>query len=161
MLILVIQSGTYMSSTDIDINPNILNRHVARPNIHNRHRPQANNYFLLMQLYVSSAPVPQLSPTDAGPLQLTLGILNLHQGSSEFFNRLQLFPKFSNRRRGCPNNLQPTPQIPEILSTDARAFEMALRLLWGRPEYWLPAFPNTLVGSNGHLTALEDWLHVL
>ena len=139
-----------ISSIDINPEPNIPNQHVDRPNIHNRHRHQANNSSPSPQVSVSFSPAPQLSPTNACPLQPTLVLFNIHQVSSKFFTRRKGLPYFSNRRRICPNNLQPMPQLPEISSTNAGYFEPATRLLRGRPKYWIPAFSNDIFGSNGH-----------
>ena len=59
-----IQQGASTSSTDVNTDPNIPNRHGPWPNISNRCRYQANKIFLPLQL---SVPAPQSIPTDAIP----------------------------------------------------------------------------------------------
>ena len=83
--------------------------------------------------------------------QLKSGILNLHNGSANFFTRHQGFPNFTNRCCGHPNNLQLTPRLPETFSTNSGDFKPASRILWGCTKYWLPEFSGAHVGSNGHL----------
>ena len=56
------------SSTDINPDPNIPNRHGPRPNISNRRRPRANNPFLPPQI---SDPEPQSVSTDVITNQLS------------------------------------------------------------------------------------------
>ena len=138
-----------MSSTDIDPNPNIPNQHVDQPNIRNRHRPQDNKTFPPPHLYATA---PQLSPTDVSLLHPMSGILNIHQGSASLFAICQVFPDFTNRRRGRTNYLQPMPRLVEIFSTDARAIKTVTRLLRCHPKYWLPASHDALFRSTGHLT---------
>ena len=94
--------------TNIEPDPNILNQHLAWPNIYNRYWPQASNPFLLPQV---SALAPQLFPTNAGLLQLTYGLHDIHQVPPALVAILQ----------GYPQLLQQMPQTPKLSLTNARA----------------------------------------
>ena len=129
MCTLGLGSWSPMSSTDINLDTNIPNRHVAQPNIHNRHQTQSNNSFPPLQISVYYTLVPQLSQTDIVPLQPTLVLLNIHQVSAELVTRCQVFTDFFNRLHGRRNYLQPAPRLLEILSANAGTFKPASQIL--------------------------------
>ena len=62
-------------------------------------------------------------------------------------------PNFFNRSHGRSNYLQPTPQLPEIFSTDARAFKPGAGAPPGPSEILTPGLPPTR-----SLEALGIWL---
>ena len=144
--------GASTSSTDVHPNPNIPNQHRPWPNISNRRQSQANNLILLPKL---SAPAPQLILTDVIPNQICPMDVGDPSISVSYRAALLLDDKssseFSNRIRCHLNYPQLTPQIPEIFSTNTRALKLAT---WTNEavsniESW--PFPDTLVGSTGHL----------
>ena len=122
--IMGLQLGASISSTDENTDPNILNRHGPQPNISNRRRSRANNILPQPQL---SAPAPESIPTEMIPNQISAADV----GDPSIYIRSQATlspdtkdtPDFSNRRLGQSNYLQLPPQLPEIFSTKARAFE--------------------------------------
>ena len=136
-----LQSGSLLSSIYINPDPNIPNQHGPRPNIFNRRRSRENNTFLLLQLYT---PAPKLTPTNVGLIQPTSGIPQSLLGLSHLhFQTPRLPPTFPNRHRVRLNYLQPTPWLPETLSTNAMSFEPSITDIPGQSEILTPGLPPT------------------
>ena len=136
--------GASMFLTDINPDPNILNRHGIQPNICNRSRSWSNNTFTPLQL---SSPFPQSIPTHLGPDQIPATYVGdpliSVRSRSPLYQYSKATPDFYNRRHGHPNYIQPTPQLPEILPTDARDFKPRVAASTGPSEIFTPGLPLT------------------
>ena len=117
--------GASTSSNDVNPDPNIQNQHRIRPNLSNRRWSQANSFFPPLQLPPRCRGQSQPTKSPTKYLQQTSGLPWSPIGYKHLTCHTPRFlPTFTNRRRGPTNCPRPLPQIPEILSTNTRDFEL-------------------------------------
>ena len=146
--IMGLQLGASISSTDENTDPNILNRHGPQPNISNRRWSRANNLFPPSHLSVpatwsvSTDVIPgQIYATDVRATSVSVSL------QSPLSSDAKVSPDFYQQTLCPPKFSQPPPQLPKILSTDARYFE---------PGAVTPLGPSEIFATGGpHIISFE------